>query len=229
MSVNRKYIIGAVVAAVVVVGALVGISLAGGGSGGTPVSKIDGASAVQAEFSGIPASGGTIGRPSAPVEIIEYGDTSCPVCRDASATSIPQLVDQYVKTGKVKMSFRPIAFISRSSERGALAAEAAGMQNAMWPFVTLIYKNQGPESQEDWLTDPLLQETVTKLGLDVAKWKADYAGNQVATQFFARQSAANADGVTGTPFFIVKGPRGKDNFSGSVGIERFRQAISKVS
>ena len=153
--VNRRYIIGAIVAAVVVVGVLIGISFAGGGD--DSVSSIENVDQVTSEFAGIPSDGSTIGNADATVEIVEYGDTSCPVCKDASETSIPQVVDEFVKTGQAKMTFRPIAFISRSSERGALGSEAAGMQNVMWPFVTLIYANQGPE-QEDWLSDALLKQ-----------------------------------------------------------------------
>jgi protein-disulfide isomerase len=224
--VNRRYIIGAIVAAVVVVGVLVGISHVGGDD--DSVSSIENAEQVQAEFQGIPADGGTIGDAGAKVEIVEYGDTSCPICKDASETSIPQVVDEFVRSGQVKMTFRPIAFISRSSERGALGAEAAGMQDAMWPFVTLIYANQGPETEQDWLTDELLEEAATKLGLDVEKWKADYAGDAVASQFFERQNQADADSVTGTPFFVVKGPNGTESFSGAVGLSRVREAIEKV-
>ena len=50
---------------------------------------------MQAEFAGVPSAGNTIGKPDAPVEIVEYGDTSCPVCKDASQTSIPQVIDEY--------------------------------------------------------------------------------------------------------------------------------------
>ena len=32
------------------------------------------------------------------------------------------------------------------------------MQDAMWSFVELIYRNQGPESDQDWLTDELMEE-----------------------------------------------------------------------
>ena len=224
---NRRYIIGAIVAAIVVVGVLVGISLAGGGD--DSVSSIENAEQVQSEFAGIPSTANTIGDANAKVEIVEYGDTSCPICKDASETSIPQVVDEFVKSGEAKMTFRPIAFISRSSERGALGAEAAGMQDAMWPFVTLIYANQGAETDQDWLTDDLLEEAATKLGLDVEKWKTDYAGDAVASQFFQRQNEADADNVTGTPFFVVKGPNGTESFSGAAGLARFREAIEKVS
>jgi protein-disulfide isomerase len=223
---NRGYIIGAIVAAVVVVGVLVLLSVSG--SDDKSVSSIQGVEEVQAQLKGVPSSGNTIGNPTAPVEIIEYGDTSCPICKDASETSIPQVIDQFVRPGDVKMSFRPIAFISPSSERGALGAEAAGMQDAMWEFVSVIYRNQGPET-DDWLTDELLEETVTKMGLDVEKWKTDYAGEPVASQFFERQAQADADKVTGTPFFVVNGPGGTDSFSGAVGVARFREAIEKVS
>ena len=224
---NRRYIIGAIVAAVVVVGGLIGISLAGGDD--KTVSSIEGVEEVQAGLNGIPSTGNTIGNPGATVEIIEYGDTSCPICKDAAETSIPQVIDEFVRPGDVKMSFRPIAFINRSSERGALGAEAAGLQNAMWAFVNVIYANQGPETEQDWLTDDLMEEAVTKLGLDVDKWMTDYAGEPVASQFFERQTEADADEVTGTPFFVVRGPDGEDSFSGAVGLSRFREAIEKVS
>jgi protein-disulfide isomerase len=226
--VNRRYIIGAIVAAVIVAAVLVALSLAGG-SEDTMVSSIDGVEEVKAELNGIPSSGNTIGKADATVEIIEYGDTSCPSCRAAAETSIPQVIDEFVRPGEVKMSFRPIAFINRSSERGALGAEAAGMQDAMWAFVQLIYANQGPESEQDWLTDELLEEAATKLGLDVEKWKTDYQGEPVASQFFERQTQADADEVTGTPFFVVRGPNGEDSFSGAAGLSRFREAIEKVN
>jgi len=225
--VNRRYIIGAIVAAVIVVGGLILLSVAGGDD--KTVSSIQGVEEVQAELQGIPSSGNTIGNAAAPVEIIEYGDTSCPICRDAAETSIPQVIDEFVRPGDAKMSFRPIAFINRSSERGALGAEAAGMQDAMWAFVDVIYANQGPETEEDWLTDELLEEAVTKLGLDVEKWKTDYQGEPVASQFFERQTQADADEVTGTPFFVVTGPNGEDSFSGAAGLSRFREAIEKVN
>jgi protein-disulfide isomerase len=225
--VNRRYIIGAIVAAVVVVGGLIGLSLAG--SDDKTVSSIEGVEEVQAGLNGIPSTGNTIGNPEATVEIIEYGDTSCPICKDAAETSVPQVIDEFVRPGDAKLSFRPIAFINRSSERGALGAEAAGMQDAMWAFVNVIYANQGPESEQDWLTDDLMEEAVTKLGLDVDKWTTDYQGEPVASQFFERQTEADADKVTGTPFFVVRGPNGEDSFSGAVGLSRFREAIEKVS
>lgn len=184
--------------------------------------------AVQREFTGIPSEGDTIGDPQAPVEIIEYGDISCPICKMASEGALPEIVDRLVRTGRAKMTFRPIAFISASSQRGALGAEAAAMQDAMWPFVTLIYANQGPESDPNWLTDADMEGAAAALGLDVARWKRDYSGDEVTQRYLERQSQADADKVTGTPFFVVKGPGGQELIVGAENFTRFEQAVTKV-
>ena len=189
---KKEYWIGIVVAALVVVGIVVGVSLAGGGGGDDAPSSITGASEVQAQLDGVPQSGNVLGDPDAPVEIIEYGDLACPACREASTTTIPEAVDQIVKPGDAKLVFRPIAFISRSSERGALGAEAAGMQDAMWSFVELIYRNQGSETDQDWLTDELMTDAVQQLGLDVDQWTADSQGP--ASEVSELQDAVNEVG-----------------------------------
>ena len=224
---NKRYIIAAVVAAVVLVGVLVGIQAFGGGDGGGP-SSIEGTAAVQKEFAEIPASGSVIGKADAPVTIIEYGDTSCPACKAASDSTTPAVIQKYVRTGKAKMEFRPIAFINESSERGALGAEAAAMQNAIWPFVTTLYVNQAPESQPRWLTDSLMEEAVGKLGLDVNKWKSDYNSEAVNSAFFKRRDQASADEVNQTPTFIVTGPKGTKKLVGAVNASEFDSAISEV-
>jgi protein-disulfide isomerase len=226
--VKRQYWIGIVVAALVVVGVVVGISLAGGGDGGDAPSSITGASEVQAQLEGVPQSGNVLGDPDAPVEIIEYADLACPACQQASTTTIPEAVDQIVKTGDAKLVFRPIAFISRSSERGALGAEAAGMQDAMWSFVELIYRNQGPESDQDWLTDELMTDAVEQLGLDVDRWTADYQGEASEQQFIKTDSQAREDEVGVTPTFIIRGPNGEKTVTGAVEVSELQDAVNEV-
>ena len=223
--VNKRYILGAIGAVIVVVAILVGISLAGGDD--NTASGVTGVSTVEENLAGITQTGSTLGEPDAPVEITEYGDTSCPICKDASETSIPDVIDQYVRTGKAKLTFRPVAFISPSSERGALGAEAAAKQDAMWTFVETVYANQGPETK-DWLTDSLLEEIASKIGLDVEQWKKDYESEAVASAFFDNDTAWKAAGGTGTPTFVIVGPRGTKTFDGAAGISKFQEAIAEV-
>lgn len=224
---KRQYWIGIVVAALVVVGIVVGVSLAGGGDDDSP-SSITGAAEVQAQLEGVPQAGNVLGDPDAPVEIIEYGDMACPACREASTTTIPEAVDQIVKAGDAKLVFRPIAFISRSSERGALGAEAAGMQDAMWSFVELIYRNQGPESDQDWLTDELMTDAAEQLGLDVDRWTADYMGEASEQKFIETDALAREDEVGVTPTFVVRGPNGEKAVTGAVEVSELQDAVNEV-
>ncbi len=220
---NKRYIVGAIVAAVIVVGVLVAVSFAGGDSK-TTVSSITGVAENEKELAGVPQKGNVLGEASAPVTIIEYGDIACPGCQAASEDIIPTIIDRYVRPGDVKMEFRPIAFISMSSERGALGVEAAALQDKMWTLVSLLYKNQGDE-RDDWLSDELLTEAAGKAGLDVDQWKKDYASDAVATTYFQRSTDASADGVSQTPYFIVKGPRGEKHVDT---LEGFNAAIAAL-
>ena len=224
---KKEYWIGIVVAALVVVGIVVGVSLAGGGDDDAP-SSITGTEEVQAQLEGVPQAGNVLGDPDAPVEIIEYGDLACPACREASTTTIPEAIDQIVKPGDAKLVFRPIAFISRSSERGALGAEAAGMQDAMWSFVELIYRNQGSESDQDWLTDDLMTQAVEQLGLDVDQWTADYMGQESEQKFLATESQAQEDEVGVTPTFLIRGPNGEKTVTGAVEVSELQDAVAEV-
>jgi protein-disulfide isomerase len=227
--VKRQYWIGIVVAALVVVGVVVGISLAGGGDGGDAPSSITGVEQVQAQLKGVPQSGNVLGDPNAPVEIIEYGDLACPACKLGSETVVPAAIDSLVRTGEARMVFRPVhAIDTRSSERGAFGAEAAGMQDAMWSFNELIYRNQGPESEQDWLTDDLMAEAVGKLGLDVDRWKEDYAGDAVVERYNVTQTQAVDDNVSVTPTFVVRGPRGEKTFSGVPELSDLQAAVAEV-
>lgn len=224
---KKEYWIGIVVAALVVVGIVVGVSLAGGGDDDAP-SSITGTEEVQAQLEGVPQAGNVLGDPEAPVEIIEYADLACPACREASTTTIPEAIDQIVKPGDAKLVFRPIAFISRSSERGALGAEAAGMQDAMWSFVELIYRNQGSESDQDWLTDELMTDAVEQLGLDVDQWTADYMGQESEQKFLATESQAQEDEVGVTPTFVIRGPNGEKTVTGAVEVSELQDAVAEV-
>src|SRR5688572_10336155 len=73
------------------------------------------------------------GNPDAPVKIIEYSDFQCPYCRNFWRDTEDQLIDQYVKTGKVYFEYRSVGlFIGPESARAAEVAYCAGDQEKFW-------------------------------------------------------------------------------------------------
>ena len=113
----------AIVGAVVVLAAI-GIALAvtlGGGSKkaatsdypaiGTLTNALPAASDVNVLFKGIPQKGMTLGYTQAPVTMVEYIDLQCPFCQQFETQVMPSIVENYVKTKKVKVEVRVLDFI----------------------------------------------------------------------------------------------------------------------
>lgn len=208
--------VAAVVIAVLAVGAALAFALTGGGSGSTSTSEIttstlpEAATATQM-FKGIPQHGNVLGKASAPVTMVEYIDLQCPACRSFETEQMPTIVERYVRPGKLKVIARPIAFISpaENSQRGRLAALAAGKQNRFFDFAQLTYLNQGSEGT-DWLTEDFVHSAFRSLkGLNAAA--ALEARNSSAAEAEARRfdQQATADQVGGTPTILVGRTGGK--------------------
>ena len=105
---------------------------------------------------GIRQDGIELGAANAPVTLVEYADLQCPYCAAWSAQAFSELVRDYVRPGKVKLSFRGLAFLGPDSERALRFALAAGLQDRLWHVVDLLYRYQGRENG-GWVTDQLLR------------------------------------------------------------------------
>jgi protein-disulfide isomerase len=198
--------LGAVVAAAAaVVVVLIAISGGSGGSGGSPAASgpVAGAAASRALLAGIPQRGAVLGDPNAPVRVVEFADLQCPFCRDYDRSVFPGLVKRYVRTGKVRMEFRPLAFIGPDSVRAARVAEAAGQQDRLWDFADLAYHNQGRENS-GWATDATLRRIAAAVpGLDVRRAFGARSGTAATNALDAAASLAQRSGVNETPTFLV--------------------------
>jgi protein-disulfide isomerase len=178
--------------------AVVGVAIAL--SGGSEPQRTPAESA--ALFSGIPERGGVLGDAKAPVTVTEFVDLQCPVCARTSQTLLPTLVNDYVRTGKVKLQARTLHFIGADSVRAARVAAGAQQQGRLWPFLEAFYADQGTENT-GYVTDAFLRDVARSAGVDAGKALA-YADTAAAERPLAR---ANADAgrlrVNGTPTFAI--------------------------
>ena len=81
----------------------------------------------------------------------------------------------------------------------AMAAGCAHAQGRFWAFHDLLFKNQQKLADEDLLG------YAKELGLDVAKWKADWAAEPTADAVARARKLGDALGVTGTPAMFING------------------------
>jgi protein-disulfide isomerase len=209
-------IAGGLVLAVAIV-ALV-IALSGGDStpSKTPASTpatgktkdgVAGTAEVAAEFKGIPQKFNALGAANAPATLMVFADMQCPFCAEFENTVLPQLIDRYVRPGKVRLVFQPVSILGDDSLTGARWVSAAANQNKMFDFAGLFYRNQGEENS-GYVTDSFLAGIAKATpGLDVAKLAADAKGNASVGLLRRAQQAAQAARLDGTPMFLL-GPTG---------------------
>jgi protein-disulfide isomerase len=200
---------GAAVVVLAVIGVALGLAFSGGSSKadvparGSLVNALPGAGDAQRLLQGIPQHGNVLGSRSAPVTLVEYVDLQCPFCQQFETQAMVTLIGHYVRTGKVKIEARPIAFIGVDSQRGRAAAIAAGEQNKLFNFVQILYLNQGSENS-GWLNDQMVMAAAASIpSLDVPRLLAGSSSDAAKAQAVAFDHQAAADKVRETPTILV--------------------------
>lgn len=192
--------------AAIVVAVLIAVSASGSGTKTSTAASsgpVAGARESTAMLAGIPQKGNVLGDPKAPVRVIEFADLQCPFCRDYSLNTMPRLVQDYVRPGKVRMEFQSLAFIGEDSVRAARVAQAAAQQDKLWNFVDTTYFNQGKENS-GWATDAKLKRIAGAVpGLDADRAFAARDGAAVTNALKSAQALATSAGIQSTPTFLV--------------------------
>ncbi|HET7346586.1 MAG TPA: thioredoxin domain-containing protein [Acidobacteriaceae bacterium] len=139
-----------------------------------------------------------IGNPSAKVEMIEFGDFTCPICRQAHAvvkTTLQQFGDN------IRFAFRhfPMNTLRPLAEQAAEAAEAAAAQGKFWAFHDLIFDRPPPRSTDE------IVDCARQLGLDQARFEQDMASRRGLTRIRYQINLAQELGVRTSPAFFVNG------------------------
>jgi protein-disulfide isomerase len=210
---STKVLVAAAVGLLVVAGAVVAIVLIAGGNSsssaatvpsiGSLTNALPASDAVQREFAGIPQNGRVLGSPKAPVTMVEYVDLQCPGCRAYETEIMPTIVPELVRTGKLKVEARPIAFIGPDSLPARYAAIAAGKQNRMFNFMQVTYANQGVENT-GWLNHAFIQKAAASVpGMQVQRLLDDQKSNAVIDVGKTIDRKANADNVSQTPTLFI--------------------------
>jgi protein-disulfide isomerase len=192
---------GAVFLTVVAVAVLIVVGASDSEGGDT---NLEGAAEISRQLRGIPQQGLVLGDPKAPVELIEFGDLQCPVCKGYAEEILPPIVEGQVRKGEAKIAFRNFTIIGEQSLAAGAAALAAGAQGRGWNYVELFYRNQGGENS-GYADDAFLEAVAKGAGVkNLARWDADRAKFTAEVEE-TTQEAQNL-GFDGTPSFAITGP-----------------------
>lgn len=143
------------------------------------------------------------GSPSAPVVIVEFMDYGCPACKSAKA-----VVDKVVANhpSDVVVYYKNFPLKAHPDSKGAAqAAVAAAKQGKFKEMHAMLFDKQHAHKPDK------LFSYAASLGLDMAKFKVDYAAAKASVE--ADLAAGEAAGVMGTPSFFVNGRKYEDLYN----------------
>lgn len=146
-----------------------------------------------------------IGDPSAKVKIIEFGDFRCPFCDKFFKETEPQLLNDYVKTGKAVFYFRHFQFLAAASVTAGNASECANEQNKFWDYHNYLYQNQPDESDTSMYNTDKLTSVAGSLGLNTDQFKSCLDSKKYDKNVQDDYAAGQKAGVSGTPTFYING------------------------
>lgn len=151
--------------------------------------------------------GTTMGSPDAPVTIQAWEDFMCPACRQWTSTVKPQLIEEYIKTGQVRLEFHqfPLNIHAPGAEMAAMASLCANDQNAFWPYHSRLFPAQD-QGQPGFTIDALVRYA-DELGLDSQALMECMSSQKYREQVTASGNEAISLGLNATPSILVNGVR----------------------
>lgn len=170
-----------------------------------------------------------LGRPDAPVTLVEFSDYQCPFCQRFFATALPDLKKDYIDTGKVRYVFRdfPLDQLHPQARKAAEAAHCAGEQGRYWEMHEVLFRNQRA------LAATQLAEHARAAGVNGAKLEECLASGRYAVRVAQGVTDGAAIGVKGTPTFVVGKTMAGDfvhgiPIRGAQPLETFRRIIDQT-
>ena len=158
----------------------------------------------------VPADGRTIGRPSAPVTLVVLEDFRCTYCYDFTMTTEPQLVADFVESGKLKIVYQDMLSIDKDGSTASRDAANAGLcandEGKFWLMHDWLFVNQDRGGHE--LPSAFTQDRLIAIGRDAGLSDSKFVScvqNGTHDGEVASEQRLVPAGVGGTPGFVING------------------------
>jgi protein-disulfide isomerase len=142
--------------------------------------------------------GFALGRPDAPLTMVEFTDLQCPFCRQYATVTFAEIKKNWIDTGKLRyishdfpLDFHPQAMAA------ARAARCAGEQGKFWDMRFSLVTNANRLSAD------YMAKTAADLNLDTKAFAACTASTKFDAEIQADMQEGTRIGVGGTPTFVI--------------------------
>jgi len=183
-----------------------------------------------------PEGGMAMGNPRAKVTLVEYASLACSHCRDFAAQGYAPLKGNYVKSGRVRLEYRP--FILNGYDLAATTVARCAGPRGFFPIAEAAFASQtqwmarikatpaARLKQLDGLPPEKMLPEMARIagfqtlgaskGLPADRANACLANKGAAQRLLDQTNAGRARGVKGTPTFYLNGKQVDGNDWASV-------------
>lgn len=151
----------------------------------------------------IPVHGSTLGDPNAPVTIVEFVDLRCGPAAKVHREYLPYLIDEYVRTGRARLSLVALAQEGRRSVIAQSIFDLVAAKDQSWLFTDFVFRtergSQNTRSMDWGYLRPILTQLPGVTPSDLMP------SHEAALRKVQRRHLRLAQrlGVNGTPYFAV--------------------------
>ena len=163
-----------------------------------------------------------LGRPDAPVTIIQYASMTCPYCRKFQVEAFPVLKREYIDTGKVRFILRAEFPIGKQSGLATVALRCAPPQKYFELYEKLMLQQASWVSQEV-RPDPILK-VAAQVGMTRAQFDSCRENRGMIKALNAIKERGRTLGIIGTPNFFIQGKLVKS----VIGMKEIREMVDPI-
>lgn len=169
------------------------------------------------------ADGRALGSVDAPVTMDIWSDFQCPACGVLARQLEPQLTEDYVSTGELRIVYRDFAFLGQESLDASVAAYCAEAQDRFWQFHDYLFANQAGENRGAF-SRQRLEAIAERVGLNMDDYRVCRDSDAALQAILAERDTARAIPINSTPSLII----GERIFAGVPQYEQLQAVIEEA-
>jgi protein-disulfide isomerase len=147
-----------------------------------------------------------LGKPEAPVTIIEYASMTCSHCATFHNKVLPQLKSKYIDTGKAKLVFREFP-LDNLAAAGAMLGRCAGGEKS-FDVISALFAKQNEWAFVEGNPVPALFKIASEHGFTKESFDKCLTDQKLLDDITAgRDTAGKSLGVRSTPTFFINGKK----------------------
>jgi protein-disulfide isomerase len=171
----------------------------------------------------VQSNGYVTGSPSAPLEVIEFGDFECPSCARFATLTEPDVRSRLIDKGIMRLRYIDFPLsMHRNTWPASRAAACADEQGKFWQMHDALF-----ETQDQWNGEatsnpnPFFKQLAGKIGLNQQQFDQCVDSKRTQAKIQAHEQLALEQHIQATPSFIiggkiVEGPQPYDVFKALV-------------